>query len=333
MGGHAVRSVLRRLRVFLCVAVAVAFLALGCDTTEPEGRRSRQDAIPKDAVKVTPETDHFVPALQAAGWAGPEPVAGPINTAGGEDSPFVSPDGGLLLFFFTPDVDVPASQQVSDGVSGIWVSTLTGGAWNEPEFVDLSDVPSLEGCPTLAGEDLWFASARGGNYGEIDVWIAERSGPAQWGNWRNAGTHINIECDIGEWHLTSDGDTLYFGAVNSLGYGDLDIWAMARDGDDWGIPWNLGPTVNASGHESRPFVTTDRSELWFTGTSRLGYHGPAVFRSVRTPEGGWGEPEEIISNYAAEPCLDDDGNIYFIHHFMTADEDMIEADVYLCRRL
>jgi hypothetical protein len=317
---------------WLAGVAVLALIASGCDTTEPEGRRSRLDAIPEGAVKVTPEADNFLPVLQVAGWADPEPVGGPINTAGGEDSPFVSPDGGLLLFFFTPDVNVPASGQVSDGVTGIWVSSQAGGTWSESEFVDLSDVPSLEGCPTLAGEDLWFASARGGNYGEIDVWIAERTSPARWGNWRNAGSRLNSNLDIGEWHLTSDGDTLYFGWGDPAGYGDLDIWAVARNGDTWGTPWNLGPAVNTVGHESRPFVTTDRSELWFTGTSHLGYHGPAVFRSLRTAEGGWGTPEEILSNYAAEPCLDDDGNIYFIHHFMTADEHMIEADVYHCRK-
>jgi hypothetical protein len=255
-----------------------------------------------------------------------------VNTAGAEDSPFVSMDGHTFLFFFTPDVDVPAGEQASDGVSGIWTSTLIGGRCTEPTRVVLSTVPSLDGAPTLAGEDLWFASARGGNYGEIDVWIAERTGDAEWGNWQNAGSRLNRDLDIGEWHLAYGGDTLYFGWVNTAGYGDLDIWAVARSGEDWGTPWNLGPTVNTAGHESRPFVTIDGSELWFTGTSGLGYHGPAVFRSTRTAE-GWGEPEEMISNYAAEPCLDAHGNIYFIHHFMTAEEEMIEADVYFCRKL
>jgi hypothetical protein len=332
IAGIPIRWVAADVARALSAGLVLALLASGCDTTEPEGSKSRQDAIPEDAVKVTPETDEFLPVLHVAGWADPVPLAGPVNTAGGEDSPFVSPDGQTFLFFFTPDVEVPAGEQVSDGVSGIWVSTLAGGSWSEPTRVVLSSVPSLEGAPTLAGDDLWFASARGGNYGEIDVWIAERTGSAEWGNWHNAGSRLNQDLDIGEWHLASGGDTLYFGWADAAGYGDLDIWAVARNGGDWGTPWNLGPAVNSAGHESRPFLTTDGSELWFTGTSHLGYHGPAVFRSLRTGE-GWGEPQEIISNYAAEPCLDDQGNIYFIHHFMTAEEEMIEADVYFCRKL
>ena len=316
----------------LAASIGLAVAGSGCDTTEPEGSKSRLDAIPSDAVKVTPETDVFPPVLQMEGWADPVPLEGPVNTAGGEDSPFVSPDGQTFLFFFTPDVDVPAGEQVSDGVTGIWVSTRAGGAWSEPTRVVLSAVPSLEGAPTLAGDDLWFASARGGNYGEIDVWLAGRTGSAEWGNWQNAGSRLNQDIDIGEWHLDSSGDTLYFGWGDAAGYGDLDIWAVARNGGDWGTPWNLGPTVNTAGHESRPFITTDGSELWFMGTSSLGYHGPAVFRATRTAD-GWSAPQEMISNYAAEPCLDDWGNIYFIHHFMTAAEDMIEADVYVCRKL
>jgi len=48
--------------------------------------------------------------------------------------------------------------------------------------------------------------------------------------------------------------------------------------------------------------------------------------------GSWGEAEEIISNYAAEPCVDYQGNIYFVHHFMTPGEHRIEADIYVCRK-
>ena len=49
-------------------------------------------------------------------------MEGPVNTAGAEDSPFVTPDGQTLYFFFTPDVRVPAEQQLLDGVTGIWVT-------------------------------------------------------------------------------------------------------------------------------------------------------------------------------------------------------------------
>lgn len=313
-----------------CVA-AVALLG-GCDiTAEPVERPTREDAIPDDAVKVTPETDAFPPVVHDTAWSDPVPMTGPVNTAGGEDSPFIAPDGGMFLFWFTPDVSIPAEQQVNDGVTGIWYAAPDGRGWSEPTFVELSGGNSLEGCPTLLGIQLWFCSIRAGNYGEHDLWLAEWAGSGVWTDWRNAGARLNDEMDIGEWHVTADGDTIYFGWTHAGGLGGSDIWMSRLEAGEWTDPVNLGPAVNGAGDESRPFVTPDGTELWFTGSSRLGYHGPAVFRSLRNGR-GWGPAEEIVSNYAAEPCVDGAGNVYFVHHFMDADEEMIEADIYVCQR-
>jgi len=38
---------------------------------------------------------------------------------------------------------------------------------------------------------------------------------------------------------------------------------------------------------------------------------------------------EIVSNFAGEPALDAQGNLYFVHHYFTADGKMIEADIYV----
>jgi hypothetical protein len=39
----------------------------------------------------------------------------------------------------------------------------------------------------------------------------------------------------------------------------------------------------------------------------------------------------IISQFAGEPTLDSQGNIYFVHHFYK-DGEMIEADIYIAHR-
>jgi len=64
--------------------------------------------------------------------------------------------------------------------------------------------------------------------------------------------------------------------------------------------------------------------LWFNRT----YEGsPAIYRSAKV-DGEWQEPELIISQFAGEPTLDKDGNIYFVHHFYI-DGEMVEADIYV----
>ncbi len=153
-------------------------------------------------------------------------------------------------------------------------------------------------------------------------------------NWRNAGKQLNRDLDIGEFHIMPDGRTLYFDLERKGGYGGRDIWVSTLTGDGtWDGPANLGPSVNGPGNETRPFVTSDGKELYFTGDSRFNLPGPAVFRSRRQPDGSWGKAEEIISCFAGEPCVDKAGNLYFVHHFFSADlGTMIEADIYVARR-
>jgi len=94
---------------------------------KPKPAVTRASKIPSDAVKQTPDTDQHPPVLHSFLWEDPVPVPGGVNTAGAEDSPFVSPDDHKFYFFFTPDVSVPAEKQLLDGVTSIWVSEKVGG--------------------------------------------------------------------------------------------------------------------------------------------------------------------------------------------------------------
>jgi hypothetical protein len=86
---------------------------------ETETPVNRYDKIPSSQGKMTPELDYHQPKLHSFLWEDPVILEGGINTAGAEDSPFVSPDGNSFYFFFTPDVSKPAEEQLTDGVTGI----------------------------------------------------------------------------------------------------------------------------------------------------------------------------------------------------------------------
>jgi len=314
--------------LLLLPVVAFALIAGCSEPGEPQNAMTREEAIPDSAVKVAAQDDAFPPVLHGEDWYYPVPMEGPINTAGAEDSPFITPDGDTFFFFFTPDVDVPATDQVTDGVTGIWWSRQINDAWTEPERVVLSDALSLEGCPCARGDTLWFCSVRAGNYGEVDFYTAEYE-DGVWGDWENAGEQLNGEYSVGELHVSADGDTVYFGWDAPDGFGGMDIWSSQKVDGTWGEPVNLGPTVNSNLNEDLPFLSSDGEELWFSGQSRLGYPGPAVYRSLKSGDGSWGEAEEVISLFAAEPTLDDKGNIYFAHHFFDQDGAMVEVDIYM----
>ncbi|MDG6218876.1 MAG: hypothetical protein QCI00_05505 [Candidatus Thermoplasmatota archaeon] len=308
----------KNLFVILLLFLITIFLLSGCVE-----EKSRADIIPDDAIKVTPETDLFPPVVHDLMWADPIPVPGPINTAGAEDAGFITPDGNTLIFFFTPDVTVPPNEQLFDGVTGLWWSQRQGNSWTEPTRIKLGNTIALDGAPFYQDNTLWFASARAGNYRDLDFWTAEYVNN-KWTNIKNTDQLLNEIYEIGEMHVSSDEKTLYFDHKS----GNL-FTTQLLDGV-WTEPEEIGPPVNTAQKESRPFVNQDETELWFHRPSGKGYAGAGIFRSIRNPDGTWGEPVEIVSNFAAEPSLDAEGNLYFSHHFFDEDLNMIEADIYVC---
>ena len=311
--------------VIVLVAMIAVLGSLSTDDSDAD-TPSRYEVIPDDAVKMLPQTDLYPPIMHSDAWSTPVPMPGAINTAGAEDSPFVSPDGNRFFFFFTPDVSVPAEGQLIDKVTGIWWCTKVNGSWSEPEKIILNDDVSLDGAEFVLGDTMWFASVRVGNYNEIDFYTAEFE-DGVWGDVQNAGEQLNVEYDIGEMHITSDGDTMYFHTGEWSDDNDMDLYTTERTGDGWSEPVEVSD-INTDSIEGYPFISADGNELWYTGPSKLGHPGPALYRAVKDGT-GWGEAEEIVSSFAGECTMDAEGNLYFVHHYFDEDMNMIEADIYV----
>ncbi len=312
--------------VFLVLVAISALLQPG--PSSPTPTYTRAGAIPADAVKVTTSADVLPPVLHSAEFQAPIPMPGPVNTAGAEDSPFISPDGSEFYFFFTPDVRVPAEKQLLDHVTGIWSTTRANGSWSEPARVLLSNDLALDGCPFLRGDTLWFCSARAGNYRSVDLYTAQRLNGA-WTNVQNAGTQLNRDYKAGEMALSLDGQVMYWGSGDFAG-GTNVLYQSNKTATGWDTPFRMANVNNVS-NAFLPFVTPGGSEFWFTASSGLGYPGPALFRSLKQGN-GWGTPVEIVSQFAGEPTLDAQGNLYFVHHYFRANMTMIEADIYVAYR-
>lgn len=288
---------------------------------------SRAEVIPRDVEKHGPDDDAHPPLLHAEEWESPIPMPGPINSAGAEDSPFISNDGQYFFFFFTPDVRIPAERQLIDGVTGIYVSKRIPGGWSEPKGVILQELGelSLDGCGFFQHGQLWFCTIRTGLMREIDIWLADYDGE-QASNWRSAGEVLNLDVGLGEFHFSTNWDQVYFHSDREDGQGGIDLWMAAREVDGWSAPINLAE-LNTSDNEGWPYLSPDGSQLWFTRT----YQGtPGIFRAIKTAT-GWSEPELIVSQFAGEPSLDDAGNLYFVHHYYQ-DGVMLEADIYVAYR-
>ncbi|WP_445475533.1 hypothetical protein ACT9XH_01970 [Methanococcoides methylutens] len=310
-------------RNILFVLLLLAFVLFsGCITEQEQTPEvDRYSTIPADAIKMTPGTDNFPPQLHSEEYEQPVPLA-IINTAGAEDSPFIPSDRNEIYFFFTPDVRVPVEKQILDGVTGIYVSKYINGSLQEPERVMLqkSGKLALDGCEFVQSNTMLFCSAREGYTGLH--WFSAEFKDGRWTNWKNADFHPAYE--VGELHIHDD--ELYYHSPKEGGKGGTDIWMLTKVDSEWTDPVNVN-VLNSEENEGMPYVTVDGNELWF---NRWYMGTPAVFRSKKV-NGKWQEPELIISQFAGEPTLDKEGNVYFVHHFYE-DGKMIEADIYVAYR-
>lgn len=278
--------------------------------------------LPNDTVKITPEMDFYPPILYSDEYEDPVPMPHPISTKGAEDSAFITPDGQNFYFFYTPDVRVPVELQVIDGVTGIYLSRKTPSGWSEPERIILNDDLSMDGCLFVQGNEAWFCSVRAGNSREIDIWTAELV-DGNWANWKNAGEQLNLGYWVGEMHITSDGNQLYYHSEKEDSLGCYDIYVLDKVDGVWQPPEPVS-AVNTEECEGWPFINEEMDELWFTRT----YFGtPAIYKSELI-NGTWQEPELILSQFAGESTLDQEGNLYFTHHFYN-NGTMLEADIYV----
>jgi hypothetical protein len=304
------------------VVLLQAALFAGCDGPAPSPAPrviliNRESSVPADAVKMSPDSDAHPPQMHSSGFENPMPVPGLVNTAGAEDSPFITPDGNTLYFFFTPDVKTPADKQLLDGVTGIYRSVKVNGEWAEPERIALQDPGklALDGCEFILGDRMWFCSAREG-YDGIH-WFTAGLAEGVWQNWQNAD--FDPEYQVGELHISRDGKELYFHSGKPGGKGGLDIWVSKKVDGAWQDPVNV-TAVNTADGEGWPALNPAEDELWF-------YRNYGIWRSKKV-NGEWLAPELIISTMAGEPSIDEDGNVYFVHHFFDGDK-MIEADIYV----
>jgi len=310
-----------RFIVPLLILVLLFFLQTGCKKSEEPQRptKTREESIPVNAVKMTPQTDLLPPILYSDEWEDPVPLGSNINTAGGEDSPFIPIDRDELYIFFTPDVSIPAEQQVGDEVTGIYVSKYLNNKWQKAERVWLQDIGklALDGAEFVEGNDMIFVTAREGYTGLH--WFSAQYENEAWTNWQEMV--FNPDYEVGELHIHEN--ELYYHSSRPGGKGQLDIWMLTKAGGDWINPVNI-EVVNTTENEGWPYISPDGDELWFT-RNYLG--SPAIYRSKKAAN-AWQEPELIISQFAGEPTLDKAGNIYFVHHFFD-DGNMIEADIYV----
>jgi serine/threonine protein kinase/Tol biopolymer transport system component/phage tail protein X len=198
-----------------------------------------------------------------APWGEPVNLGSPVNDAGSQIEPAISPDGLELYFGDWSDWNIRVCRRPSKDAP-----------WSSPELLGPPVGLGHEGEVEFSadGLSLYFASNRSGGYGKLDIWVSTRATTSDpWEEPTNLGPNVNSPASEGYPSVSSDGRVLFFnsdrpGSYNPSGY---EIWMTKRvtKNDPWGLPVNCdvinNPTILGGKFKFDPAISPDGSVLYF----------------------------------------------------------------------
>lgn len=256
----------------------------------------------------------------------PVALAAPVNSAGWEDSPQISPDGKSLYFsYFRVDPILFKSAGVLR-VAGpirpgwttispfdilgadIYVARWSGTAWETPQNLSpsVNRIDTHDGSQWVSqdGKRILFTNGDGCSEAPRGVYYSEWTGQSWTVPVLASSLGYPFQPGDGNPHLTLDEQTLFFDSAREGGYGNRDIWMSVRAGNKWQRPVNLGPSINTQWTEGSPFSLDGRT-LYFDDQG-----AGTIFRSV-LQEGLWSPREKVVTGIAGDPSLTLEGDLFF----------------------
>lgn len=232
----------------------------------------------------------------------PKVVTG-VSTKTDEYLAYISPDDKLC--FFTRKIPLKSMNTVKalDGEKEVFMLATRDktGVFNEgdPMLPPFNTTDDNQGGCTISIDNklLYFAMSRqeGGAQPNCDIYMSTNDDDS-WSEIKKMGANVNhpIYWDS-QPTLSADGNALYFASDRPGGFGGIDLYITKKDPVTgvWGVPKNLGPKINTSGHEKTPFIHSDSETLYFSSDGLFGFGGMDIFYVRKNEKGEWTEPENI----------------------------------------
>ncbi|MCX6231658.1 MAG: OmpA family protein [Bacteroidetes bacterium] len=202
-------------------------------------------------------------------WTKAQNMGAPLNTAGNEGAQCISPDGQYIYF-------TACNRDDGYGSCDIYSSHKIGDKWTLPENLgEPVNTTAWESQPSISadGKTLYFASARPGGKGGMDIWSSTQIAEGKWAVPVNLGDSINtINDDISPF-IHPDNQTLYFSSNGRMGMGGKDIYFSRKNAKgNWGTPVNIGYPINTFADEIN-LVVNAKGDLAFYSSNKPGGYG------------------------------------------------------------
>jgi hypothetical protein len=197
------------------------------------------------------------------------------------ENPAVSFDGNTIVYTERRGI-----------LNAIMFSKKIKGKWQPPVEItsQLNAGDDCSSCSLNSDGTLLFLY-KTDNY-DGNIYSAEYV-DSSWTPIKKLNKNINTKFYESHASVSADGKKLYFTSNRDGGIGGLDIYLSEKNAlGDWGIPINLGSTINTIYNEDTPFITLNDSLLYFSSEGHKGIGGYDIFRSNGTGS-TWESPENM----------------------------------------
>jgi len=236
-----------------------------------------------------------------------ENIGNTVNTKFPDYNPIINADESMMIFTSRRANSTGGKKYPQDGgyYEDIYISYFKDGKWNSPINpgtplnTDLHD--AALGLSPDGQKLLIYVDINGG-----DIFESILSGD-NWTTPISLGDTINT----GENHESSatylyDGKTIFFVSDKPGGIGGRDIYMSKLDKNGkWGIPKNLGRTINTPYDEEGVFMHADGKTLYFSSKGHNSMGGYDIFKSTFV-NGKWSEPINL-----GYPINTPENDVYF----------------------
>jgi outer membrane protein OmpA-like peptidoglycan-associated protein/tetratricopeptide (TPR) repeat protein len=222
-----------------------------------------------------------------------------VNSIYPEHSPVIIKDGSVLLF--TSRRPSNMGHKIDDADGNYYEDMFIARRDKDKTFKNAhgfsNDDPEVKGLRNTKEHDAAVILSKNG-----DKFFTCHDNKIYESTWQNnewtAPALMNATINPAgayQSHLTmsADGKMIYFSSQREGGFGGLDIYKCDIQADgSWGVPVNLGVTINTKEDDDSPFLSYDGQTLYFASKGHPGYGAYDLYRS-KWDGIAWSKPENM----------------------------------------
>lgn len=220
-----------------------------------------------------------------------------INTEYPEYGASIMTDESAIFFTSRRPNTIGGQKDESDNLffEDVYSSNRLKGKWQKA--IQLSKNVNSEGHDALAGlspDGNKLYIYRFTTYDGGDIYESKLTG-SEWEEPKPLNKYINTKYHESSVSISFDGRHMFFVSDKESGLGENDIYVSELDEKgNWGLPHNLGPTINTKYSEDGVFIHPDGVTLYFSSKGHATMGGYDIFKSTFV-DNAWTKPVNLGS--------------------------------------